>query len=68
MHHIRILHNGDLADYTFSIWTSTNLFLRPVTNAWTHLVNGYPFSGGQDWFIDPNGGTNQQQFYIITVP
>ena len=56
------------AGYTFSIWTSTNLALKPVTKTWTHLVNGYYFSGGQDWFIDPNGGTNQQQYYIITVP
>jgi hypothetical protein len=26
------------------------------------------FSGGTDTFIDPSGGANPQQFYMISVP
>ncbi len=56
------------AGYNYSIWTSTNLALTPVTNTWTQLETGATFSGGTDTYIDPNGGTNGGQFYIITVP
>jgi len=55
------------ANYGFSIWTSTNILLAPIRSTWTRLTTNV-FSGGPDLYIDPNGGTNPQQFYIITVP
>jgi hypothetical protein len=52
----------------YSIYTSTNAALTPVSTTWTKLTTGATFSGGQDSFTDPAGGTNAAQFYIITIP
>jgi len=51
----------------YTIWTSTDVSLTPVENTWTQLTTG-TFSGGVDTYTDTSGGTNPQQFYIITVP
>ncbi len=51
----------------YSIWTSPDATLAPVQSTWTLLTTG-TFSGGTDSFTDPNGGTNPNQFYIISVP
>ena len=51
----------------YTIWASTDPALSPIQSTWTALTTG-TFSGGTDTFTDPNGGTNPQQFYIITVP
>jgi hypothetical protein len=51
----------------YTIWTTTNVALSPVQSTWTSLTSG-TFSGGTDTYTDPNGGTDAQQFYIITVP
>ena len=56
------------AGYGYSLWTSSNLALKPVTNAWTQLETGNAFSGGTDTFVDSNGVANSNQFYIITIP
>jgi hypothetical protein len=55
------------AGYNYTIWTSTDITLSPVESTWTMLATG-SFSGGVDSVTDPNGGTNPQQFYIISVP
>ena len=51
----------------YTIWTTINVALSPVQSTWTMLTTG-TFSGGSDTYTDPNGGTNPQQFYIISVP
>jgi len=63
---IRLDFSGP-ASYGYSIWTSTNLSLRPVTSTWTKLTSN-TFSGGTDTYTDTTGGTKTNQFYIITVP
>jgi hypothetical protein len=55
------------AGYSGTIWTSADVRLSPVESTWTALTTG-TFSGGTDTYTDPNGGTNPQQFYIISVP
>lgn len=55
------------ASYGYSIWASTNLALKPVTNTWTKLTTG-TFSGSGDTYIDPSGASKSAQFYIITTP
>jgi hypothetical protein len=56
------------AGYSYSIWTSTNLNLRPLKSTWTQLITGSAFSGAAEQFVAPISGTNSQQYYIITVP
>ena len=56
------------AGYPYRIWTSTDVALTPVTNTWTLLTSGGYFTGGTDSYTDQNGGSNPQQFYIISVP
>jgi hypothetical protein len=56
------------AGYNYSIWTSTNLTLKPVRTTWSNLVTNAAFSGNTDTYTDVNGGTKSSQFYIITVP
>jgi hypothetical protein len=55
------------AGFGYSIWTSTDVTLRPIPNTWTKISTG-TFSGGADSFTDATGGTNPQQFYVISVP
>jgi hypothetical protein len=51
----------------YTIWTTTDVALSPVQSTWTSLTSG-TFSGGIDTYTDPSGGTNPQQFYIISMP
>jgi hypothetical protein len=51
----------------YTIWATSDVALSPVQTTWTSLATG-AFSGGTDTYMDPNGGTNPHQFYIITVP
>jgi hypothetical protein len=44
-----------------------NVALRPIPGTWTRLTTG-TFSGGLDSYTDTRGGTNPQQFYMISVP
>jgi hypothetical protein len=52
---------------SYTIWTTTDVALSPVQSTWTPLTSG-TFSGGTDTFTDASGGTNPQQFYIISLP
>ena len=56
------------AGFGYSIWSSTNLDLQPVESTWKKVTTGSSFSGNTDSYIDPSGGTNAAEFYIITVP
>lgn len=51
----------------YTIWASSDPALSPIQSTWTLLTTGI-FSGGTDTYTDPSGGTNPQQFYIISVP
>jgi hypothetical protein len=51
----------------YSIWMSPDVTLSPIQSTWTLLTTG-TFSGGTDTYTDPSGGTNPQQFYIISMP
>ena len=53
--------------FTYTIWTSTDVTLSPISTKWTRLATG-TFSGGADSIVDPSGGSNPQQFYVITSP
>jgi hypothetical protein len=55
------------AGSNYTIWTTTDVALSPIESTWTYLTGG-TFSGGTDTYTDPNGGTNPQQFYIISMP
>lgn len=54
------------AGQSYSIYTATSL--TQLYSTWTQLTTGQTFSGGTDSYTDPNGGSNPQQFYIITSP
>jgi len=51
----------------YSIWMSPDVTPSPIQSTWTLLTTG-TFSGGTDTYTDPSGGTNPQQFYIISMP
>jgi hypothetical protein len=53
--------------FGYTIYTSTNVALHPIQSTWAKLTTNI-FSGGLDTFTDPSGGTNPQQFYMISVP
>jgi len=55
------------AGVAYRIWTTTDVTLSPIESTWTELT-GANFSGGIDSVTDQNGGSNPQQFYIISVP
>jgi hypothetical protein len=56
------------AGYSYSVWSTSNLTLKPVTSTWTQLETGFTFSGGTDTFTDDKSVNDTNQFYIITVP
>ncbi|HTB84759.1 MAG TPA: immunoglobulin domain-containing protein [Candidatus Sulfotelmatobacter sp.] len=59
------LYYTGTAGLAYSIHTTTNLSI--LRTNWSLLTSGN-LSGGNDTYIDPNGGGNPQQFYIITSP
>jgi Immunoglobulin domain len=52
---------------SYSLWTSTDVSLKPVRDTWT-LLNLGTFSGATDTFTDSAASTNHNQFYILTMP
>jgi hypothetical protein len=54
------------AGKSYTILTTTDVALL-IQGNWTVLATG-TFSGGTDSYTDTSGGTNPQQFYIISVP
>jgi len=51
----------------YSLWTSTDVTLSPVTNTWTALTNG-SFASGANIFNHPGGATDPRRFYILSSP
>ena len=54
------------AGKSYTILTTTDVALL-IQGNWTVLATG-TFSGGTDSYTDTSGGTNPEQFYIISVP
>ena len=51
----------------FTLWTSTNVALAPITNTWTKLTNG-AVSTSPFILTDPSAATNRQRFYRFSTP
>ena len=51
----------------YSLWTTTNLTLAPVTNTWTKVTNG-TITASPFTITPPGLTTNQQQFYLFSTP
>jgi hypothetical protein len=54
------------AGYNYTLWGSIDPTFKPVQTTWSMRATG-TFTGGTDTYTDPNGGTGEQQFYLLTV-
>jgi hypothetical protein len=63
---LRLSYTGPASE-AYSLWTTTNFTLRPITNTWAKLTNG-TFSGGTDTALDATAGSVPARYYILTVP
>ncbi|HVM50812.1 MAG TPA: hypothetical protein VMU04_22485 [Candidatus Acidoferrum sp.] len=63
---IQLYFTGPMGS-NYSLWSSANVALTPVTNKWMKLTSG-SFSGSTDSYTDSSAATNPESFYILTLP